>query len=250
MTKSNIENYFDRVSERYSDHFTKSRTGKFLEFESRKRIVGILSRNFSGSLLDCSCGSGEVSYEAIKSNQFSDLTLVDLSSNMLEIAKKRLSGYPRIQFINSDIFTFNGDYQKSYDLILCIGLIAHTGHLEELLLHLKKMLNENGAILLQSTSSEKLFPSIVRFSSDSWYFTKNEYKIKYFKRADIKIVANNSGLKIVNEHSFSFGLPFADRFFPLINFYIELLYRKFFINSGVESIFMLQHQNSPLPKYD
>ena len=244
MMKSSIEKDFDRVSEKYSDNFTKKRTGKFIEFETRKRIVGILSRNFSGSLLDCSCGSGEVSDSAISSNNFSNLTLVDLSSNMIEIAKKRLYRYPEIQYVNSDIFTFNRSYQKSYDLILCIGLIAHTGQLEELLLHLKKMLKKNGSILLQSTSSEKLFPSIVRIISDAWYFSNNEYSIKYFKKSDIQLVVNNSGLKIAQVQSYSFGLPFADRFFPFINFYIELLYRKFFINSGVESIFMIQHQNS------
>jgi ubiquinone/menaquinone biosynthesis C-methylase UbiE len=81
--KSSIEKYFDRVSEKYSDNFTKKRTGKFIEFETRKTIVEDLSSNFSGSLLDCSCGSGEVSDSAISSNNFSNFTLVDLSSNMI-----------------------------------------------------------------------------------------------------------------------------------------------------------------------
>jgi 2-polyprenyl-3-methyl-5-hydroxy-6-metoxy-1,4-benzoquinol methylase len=49
----------------------------------------------------------------------------------------------QIEFVQSDVFNFK-PFNSRFDLVLCLGLIAHTGGLDILLPHLKSMLTLGG----------------------------------------------------------------------------------------------------------
>ena len=83
---------------------------------------------------------------------------------MLQSAKELLTSQIKkaeIEFVQSDVFNFKPSDSR-FDLILCLGLIAHTGGLDILLPHLKSMLTPGGRIILQTTLTDHVGTRIVR----------------------------------------------------------------------------------------
>jgi ubiquinone/menaquinone biosynthesis C-methylase UbiE len=76
------------------------------------------------SVLDIGCGNGVISLPLLP--RCRQLTLLDLSSKMLELARQRVPSERSkdVKIINGDFISANlpGD---SFDLILCIGVLAH-----------------------------------------------------------------------------------------------------------------------------
>src|SRR5207244_6274980 len=110
-------------------------------FRKRLTLTCELAGASAGRLLDCGAGTGEITCALLKSGRFSHATIVDISSAMLQSAKELLSSQitnTELEFVHSDVFNFKPS--GGFDLILCLGLIAHVGRLETLLSHLKSML--------------------------------------------------------------------------------------------------------------
>ena len=82
---------------------------------------------------------------------------------MLQSAKELLTSEIKDgnEFVQSDVFDFKPSDAR-FDLILCLGLIAHTGRLDILLPHLKSMVTPRGRIILQTTLTDHLGTRIVR----------------------------------------------------------------------------------------
>lgn len=84
-----------------------------IPFDTKKNI----------EVIDLGCGTGTIS-KAVKSN-FPDasITCLDIAENMLEIAKKKLSGHTNTNFIHENIETF--EFDKNYDLIISSLALHH-----------------------------------------------------------------------------------------------------------------------------
>jgi tRNA (cmo5U34)-methyltransferase len=77
--------------------------------------------------VELGAGSGRVSKLLLETFPSSHLTLVDLSTNMLEEAEKQLASYvPRCQFVVGDIFDANVNFPKgSLDYVVSVFAICH-----------------------------------------------------------------------------------------------------------------------------
>ena len=131
--KQPVKEFFDQQVDSYSSNFAAHRTGSHFRFLQRTKNVSELSKDASGKLLDCAVGTGEVAVKVLSSDRFTHAELVDISPNMLDYAKSLFSkanNLPEYHFIESDIFSFLSESpDEKYDLILCVGLIAHTARL-------------------------------------------------------------------------------------------------------------------------
>ena len=103
-------------------------------------------------ILDIACGNGSISMPLLKPTN--RLTLLDLSSAMLANAKSRipegLAG--NVRLINEDFF--KADLAPhSFDLIICLGLIAHVDSPKALVSRIAELLTPGGVVIMESTDS-------------------------------------------------------------------------------------------------
>jgi ubiquinone/menaquinone biosynthesis C-methylase UbiE len=242
-----VEQFFTKEAPNYSNLFSRRKTGANHGFIERLRIASELCEGTSGALLDCACGSGEITSSIVETGRYSSATLVDISDTMLSMARQRIdtvpseSITPEINFINSDVFNYLlSGQERPFDLILCLGLIAHTGRLEELLSALKKVLSENGRILVQTTLLNHLFTRLIRAASEKRYERNHGYSISYYTERDLAQACEAAGLTIDTQVKFFLGLPFGDQVFPRANYFLEVACKKWANRHGTEALLMLK----------
>jgi ubiquinone/menaquinone biosynthesis C-methylase UbiE len=238
-----VQRHFDRLSQRYSQNFAPGAGPSHFGFAKRIELVTALVHDSSGSLLDCACGTGEVSACALRAGSFTRAVLVDLSSKMLERAASQRSDLacPDVQFCQSDIFAYHPASKADFDVILCLGLVAHTGELPRLLAHLKTLLGRDGRILLQTSLASHLGVRIVRRVAGNRFDRRAGYRLSYFTLADIAAACVESGLVVEQVRRYCFGLPFGDAVFATGNYYLEKALAPLAARVGAEAICVLGH---------
>src|SRR5207247_9134705 len=161
-------------------------SGASFNFRKRLTLTCELAGASAGRLLDCGAGTGEITCALLKSGRFSHATIVDISSAMLQSAKELLSSQitnTELEFVLSDVFNFKPPDSR-FDLVLCLGLIAHIGRLDVLLPHLKSMLTPGGRIILQTTLTDHLGTRIVRAITARRELAQRGYCISWFSQQD------------------------------------------------------------------
>ena len=233
--------YFDKLPETHSRQFEKPASGSNFNFQQRLTLTCELSVSSSGRLLDCAAGTGQITTAVLDSGRFDHATVVDVSWEMLQHAKKLLNSrikHAKVEFIQSDIFNFKPS-DSGFDLILCVGLIAHTGRLDVLLPHLKSMLAPRGRIVLQTTLSDHLGTRIVRALSSRSELARRGYRISWFSRQNILDGCDSAGLRVLETRRHSLGLPFGDSLWPWANFQAETRLQKWASRHGADAIYLL-----------
>ena len=160
---------------------------------------------------------------------------------MLQSAKALLTFQIKnveLEFVESDIFDFKPPDAR-FDLILCLGLIAHTGRLDILLSHLKSMLTPGGRIILQATLTDHLGARIVRVLSSRRELVQRGYRVSWFSEQDITDACSNAGLQILQKRQHGLGIPFGDRIWPSLNFQLEKRLQEWSSRHGVDAIYLL-----------
>jgi len=115
----------------------------------RARFVSeLLSDLRNGSVLDLGCGDGSVSRGLLDSGN--DLTLVDFSEAMLRRAQESepRSAVGRVRYVHSDILEWSAE--RSYDAVLCIGLLALSRRPSAPWSSLRRQLNQGGGVSSRS----------------------------------------------------------------------------------------------------
>lgn len=237
-----IKTHFDHFSSAYRKSFLDKKSGKNYEFRTRLKLIEGLVAGTAGNLLDCACGTGEITLAALKSGRFDSAVVADISNEMLVFAKQHIMAASLsvdIQYKQIDIFEYKPDDGQHFDIIMCLGLIAHSGHLTELLSHLRLMLAPGGRILLQSSLADHLGVQFIRLLTNKRYSRRQNYNLSYFKISDIEQSTHDSGMRISEMKHYCLGFPFGDRLFPLGNYWLEVAAQRFSAKLGSEAIFVL-----------
>jgi len=242
--------YFDNLPETHKRQFEERAFGANFNFQQRLTLACELGGASSGRLLDCAAGTGEITCALLKSGRFNQATVVDVSSAMLQSARELLTSQIKnaeVEFVQSDVFNFKPTHSR-FDLILCLGLIAHTGRLDILLPHLKSMLTPGGRIILQTTLTDHFGTRIVRALTSRSELARRGYRISWFSQRNIFDACNRAGLRILETRRHSLGVPFGDRFWPWANFHLETRLEKWASHHGADAIYLLA-QNCAKERY-
>ncbi len=242
-TKMNdpVAAYFEKLPQIHRRQFVQSASGASFCFQTRLKLTRELAGASAGRLLDCAAGTGEITCALLKSGRFSYATIVDISSAMLQSAKELLNSQitnTELEFVHSDVFNFKPSDSR-FDLILCLGLIAHVGRLDILLPHLKSMLTPGGRIILQTTLIDHVGARIVRAFTARRELAERGYRISWFSQRDIAEACHGAGLRILEMRRHSLGIPFGDRLWPWANFQLETRLQKWSSRHGADAIYLL-----------
>jgi 2-polyprenyl-3-methyl-5-hydroxy-6-metoxy-1,4-benzoquinol methylase len=123
-------------------------------------------------ILDIGCGDGSISLPLLTKN--SRITLLDLSNSMLSIAKSKVPAE-----LAGNIETVHQDFMEakfapqSFDLILCIGLLAHVVSPDECIKKMVSLLKPDGSLIVECSDASHF---VTRFLSHV-YKVKSLFKV-------------------------------------------------------------------------
>ena len=233
--------YFDKLPQTHKRQFVQRASGASFNFQKRLTLACELAGASAGRLLDCAAGTGEITCALLESGRFSHATVVDISPAMLQSAKELLTSQitnAELEFVHSDVFNFKPS-NSGFDLVLCLGLIAHVGRLDTLLPHLKSLLTPGGRIILQTTLTDHVGTRIVRALSERRELAQRGYRMSWFSQRDIADACHGAGLRILQTRRHSLGIPFGDRLWPRANFQLEARLQKWASRHGADAIYLL-----------
>ena len=205
------------------------------------------SGNWSGTsetkaILDIGCGDGSVSRQFLSdSNQ---LTLLDLSANMLKMAKSQTpqEHVHRIRYINDD---FNRcTFTNEFDLVLCLGVLAHVDSVAHTIRAISSSLKTQGACVLQITDADsyfsramKVYGALRRAKAVQLGYVTN----RTTSRMVLELAAE-SGLQFLNQCRYSVLLPGMFRLPDslLYRYQVASAEKKWLSALGTEVLFLLQ----------
>src|SRR5579863_8950222 len=138
-----VRRFFDRTDRYLANN---------INIEIRRKVVRDLVGDIRNSrILDLGCGDGSISQQFLASSI--SLTLVDTSQNMLEAARSQTPSELRtnVEYVNEDSSRYQSP--SKYDLVLCLGLLAHVDSVESAIRNIAELLKADGRCVLQITDA-------------------------------------------------------------------------------------------------
>jgi len=136
-----------------------------------------------GDILEIGSGLGTFSEKIIKDFPNSSITLSEISTNYLEMLKKKFQSQ-KISIFKLELNS-KTDYDKigyeKYDSIFALNVLEHVKNDEFALEQLYKMLKRNGKLVLLVPCHKFLYNKIDENVGHYRRYTKNELKSKIFK---------------------------------------------------------------------
>jgi ubiquinone/menaquinone biosynthesis C-methylase UbiE len=159
------------------------------------------------SILDIGCGDGSLSIPYLTSE--SRLTLLDMSKSMLTIAHSRISGElsKNVEIINEDFLTAKLQSQ-GYDLILCLGVLAHLEFPLEAIRKIALLLKPGGSAIIENADSRHFLTSLWRFRSRARGSTGPEkYDLNALPHSTVVQEFLRHGFTLAGVYRYAIGLP-------------------------------------------
>lgn len=178
------------------------------QFDIRIRVETVqefsLARRFD-RVLDIGCGNAAISLPLLERSH--RLTLLDLSNNMLELARKRI---PESRV--NDVDLVEGNFlkaelePKSFDLILCIGVLAHVDSAASAINRLAELAKPGSWIVLEFTDSFHFWGwPIVLYQKLLKLLRPEPYALNRLRRRQIMDLCAKNGLRTASVYRY--GLP-------------------------------------------
>lgn len=124
-------------------------------------VQDFLKGNQFSSILDIGCGDGSLSVPLLNSQR--QLTLLDVSRKMLSIANSRVPPELRRNVENIDKEFMHAKLERnSYDLVICVGVLAFVQCLEEFVLRMTSLLTPNGMVVIENTDASHFYTFMLR----------------------------------------------------------------------------------------
>lgn len=198
------------------------------------------------SLLDVGCGNGAISLQFIsKTNR---LTLLDISEKMLGVARNNTpeAWRGRVTFLNHDFLRWQT--RRQYDVVLCLGVLAHVPHVESAVAKLASLVKSGGQCYLQFTDQEKPAARICHaaFSLRQMARPGQRYNTQQLRYSGLMALVGRQGLTIEGERRYLLVLPGIDRLPEriLYRYYRFTLENPILSRQGIEVIWRLSKGGS------
>ena len=182
--KSHLHEYYNKeylyVTQNDRGHFlTRILLDGRLEFAEKAK----------GNVLDIGCNDGLIDLH-IK-NRVDKITGVDISKNLVDIAKSR-----KINAFVCDAENLSPLYRKSFDTVMILETLEHLENPSKCLKEIKKVLKKDGRLLLTVPSAYGFITQLLEVKSKLQ--NKNAPIHHMYKKNEIREVLEKNGFRIVS----------------------------------------------------
>jgi SAM-dependent methyltransferase len=193
-----------------ASHYLKSRG---VDIRFRVETVKAFAENLKyNRFMDIGCGDGSISLQLLTPT--SHVTLLDLSTNMLSIAKNNvpesLSQNAEMRNENFMVASFDGEL---FELIVTVGVMAHVDSPDAFVAKIKNLLRPGGSLIIEFTDSRHPVGELGRF----WGRIKelvapSRYPTNRLSFPDVSLLFEKHQLKLVSIFRYSrIPIPGIDR---------------------------------------
>jgi ubiquinone/menaquinone biosynthesis C-methylase UbiE len=167
MVDAAILSKTEQVRSAFEKPDTYLKRGAFEIRIRRETVQEMVSPPSNARILDVGCGDGSISLPFL--TEQNKVTLVDLSSGMLAIARSKASPElaGNVETIHQDFMNVNLA-PNSFDLILCIGLLAHVGSPSAVIEKMVSLLKPGGKLIVECTDSNHVLHFFVTLFYKVW----------------------------------------------------------------------------------
>jgi len=157
-------------------------------------------------VLDIGCGDGSISLPLVRSPK--SLTLIDFSENMLSAVQSNLLhelAGNHVEVRNEDFMTASFR-PESFDLIICLGVMAHVESPEELVARIATLMKPGGSLILEFSDSFNFAGRISRFfRTIRELIVPPRYSLNLLSFDKVSQLVSRNGLRLISQ--FRYGLP-------------------------------------------
>ncbi len=165
------------------------------------------------SILDIGCGDGSISLPLLSPQN--RMTLVDISNAMLAIARSNVPAGVRgnVEIVNEDFLAVKFN-DRSYDLILCIGVLAHVDSPSGVISKIASLSKPGGSVIVESTDSRHFVSHLVNFYDKVRdVLIPLKYSRNILSCAEVVEMFVKHGFTLSNIYRYSLPLPGVHRLF-------------------------------------
>ncbi|MEM6613119.1 MAG: methyltransferase domain-containing protein [Cyanobacteria bacterium P01_C01_bin.72] len=115
--------------------------------QSLSFLLDFADIDISAKILDLACGTGELARLLLEKNPEQQMTGVDISESMLEIACNKLDTYPHISLLRASVTSLPFD-DDTFNLIICANAFHYFENPELALTEIKRVLKPKGEVII------------------------------------------------------------------------------------------------------
>ena len=174
-TPENIRNMFNMIAKKY-DFMNNIMSFGFHKL-IKKDCVKLLGIKPHSKILDACCGTGDFSFLIKQKENLADVVGVDFSSNMLEIARKRVEN---VEFLEGDVTELNFS-DNTFDFILMGFGLRNIANQEKALKEIYRVLKPGGEFLQLDFGRKNFASKFFDFEAPIFakFFFKNSSPYEY-----------------------------------------------------------------------
>lgn len=229
----------------YKSNYTDAKRATNYIFRARLRHAYDLACGSSGRLLECAAGPGDITSRILQNGRFRSATVIDICPSMLAVARERIES--EVSGVNviyecQNIFDWleeRRDDGAKFDLILCLGLVAHTGRLHNLIQGLASQLTASGKILFQTTLMDNYVNRLVAYMVQDRYLRRNKYKFSWYYQSEVLGALVRSGLRESSHRKYGFGFNYLDKLSAPLMYQLENIFEPVGRRFGIEAVYSL-----------
>jgi SAM-dependent methyltransferase len=197
MTENKVEHFFNTPSK----YFVK-RYGLLIRRDLLE--IAIQEQDFlNKDIADIGCGDGSLSLPFLE--QSKSLMLIDISQPMLDLARDNIGRFKegafsdKVNYWKGDIRDYKQD--RSYDLVLVIGVLSHVNNVEGFMKSLINNLKSDGKLVIQFST---WYHPLILLTN---LFSKRGYHMNKLSTSKIGQLADLSGFQLKFKRQYSFPFP-------------------------------------------
>lgn len=193
----------ERVEEAFADPSPYLRNNPYLALRA-KAVRRLVPDRAGMSLIDLGCGDGRISIPLVR--ETGELLLVDSSAGMLELARRNVppGTTGRVSFKCVDLADF--EPQQSYDIVLCIGVLAHVPSPPATLRRIAQLLGPGGRAVIQFTDDASCLGRLTHHAGALRGRLGNAsgYALNHMTLQSIATELSGAGLRLVDTYRYVF----------------------------------------------
>lgn len=154
----------------------------------------------NASILDVACGTGELAQLLLEQHSQQQITGVDISESMLQIARNKLDTHPNVSLHLASVKSLPFD-NDSFDLVICANAFHYFENPELALTEMKRVLKPKGEVIILDWCRDYWILKLLH----PWFkFIDPAYQGCY-TRAELEGLSKTSGFNVEKDSKVFFG---------------------------------------------